>query len=267
MSKIVRWVSIALLAVLPAVAIGKAGAQQQTVLTLSGTGVNPPFHFLDPATGEQVGITMELFAAIAADLGMTLNIVPTIPLADMVTAIQTGVVDTYAGNITVTPARAAEVAFADPWYFNFGEGAWVLKTDTGSYRSVRDFAGRVVGAQSGSATHRGLEALGIFPEIRLYDDQDLLAQAVIAGEVSVGFLPFDTSAYILFQGLYPELRIPEGYEGTVNYGFLYAMPFSRDNPELVERVNGSLARLAANGTLQDIFARYGLDWRLPRAIR
>lgn len=210
---------------------------------------------------------MDLVAAIAADLGMELNVVPVIPLGDMVAAIQGGIVDTYAGNITVTPARAEQVAFADPWYFNFGEGAWVLNSDATYYRSVHDFAGQIVGAQQDSATYRGLVALGIFREIRQYDDQDLLARAVISGEVTVGFLPYDTSAYILFQGLYPELKIPEDYEGTVNFGFLYAMPFSKDNPDLVERVNGSLARLAANGILQSIFANYGLDWRLPRAIR
>jgi polar amino acid transport system substrate-binding protein len=210
---------------------------------------------------------MDLFTAIAADLGMTLEIVPVIPLGDMVAAIQAGTVDTYGGNISMTPARAEQVAFADPWYLNVGEGAWVLRSDLGVYRSVYDFSGQIVGAQRDSATYRGLVALGIFPEIRQYDNQDLLAEAVVAGEVKAGFLPYDTSAYLLFQGFFPDLKIPEGYEGSVNYGFLIAMPFSKDNLELVERVNGSLARLAENGTLQSIFANYGLDWRLPTTIR
>jgi polar amino acid transport system substrate-binding protein len=234
---------------------------------VSGTGANAPFHFVDPQTGEQRGITMDLFAAIAADLGMTLDVLPIVPLEEMVPAIQAGVVDAYGGNIAMTPERVAAVAFSDPWYLNIGEGVWVPQTDATDYRSVYDFAGRIIGAQRGSATYRGLAALGIFSEIREYDGQDALARAVIAGEVAAAFLPYDTSAYVLFAGQYPELRLPANYQGSVNYGLLIGTPLNGDDPELVERVNGALARIMADGTLAEIFAGYGLDWRLPTGIR
>lgn len=240
---------------------------QQTVLRVSGTGANPPFHFLDPATGEQRGVALDLFSAIVTDLGMTLEVHPVIPLGEMIAAIRSGAIDTYGGNISITPERAAALAFSDPWYVNVGEGVWVLATDTTDYRSVYDFAGQLVGAQRDSATYNGLAALGIFSGVRQYETEDQLAQAVVGGEIRAGFLPYDTSAYVLFQGTYPLLKIPDHYLGSVNYGLLIAMPFMKGNEALVERVNGALDRLIAHGTMENIFANYGLDWARSNATR
>jgi polar amino acid transport system substrate-binding protein len=239
----------------------------QDVLRVSGTGANPPFHYIDPATNEQVGITMDMFAAIAPELGMTVEILPVIPLTDMPAAVLAGTVDAYGGNITMSQARIdAGLLFSNQWYQGVGEGVWVLATDTTDYRSVQDFAGQVIGAQRGSATFTALNAMtGAFAAIREYDNQDLLAQAVIDGEIAAAFLPRDTSAYVLFQGQYPQLRMPENYVGTINVGNVVATPFNPANPGLVDRFNTALARLMVNGTITAIFANYGLTW--PVAAR
>lgn len=241
-------------------ASGPSAAQE--VLRVSGTGANPPFHFLD-ADGGQAGIAMDILTAVAADLGLTLEIVPVFPLADMPAALAAGTVDIYAGNITMTAARREQMAFTVPWYQGVGEGVWVLKTDTTDYQSLADFEGQIVGAQRGSATAAGLEnANAGFAEIRLFDSQDALAEAVKSGEVKAAFLPRDTSAYVLFEGNYPELQVPASYRGTINVGTPVGFPLALGNTELADRVSSSMAKLMVNGTMTAIFAGYGLTWPL-----
>lgn len=234
----------------------------QEVLRVSGTGANPPFHFLD-ANGGQVGIAMDILNAVAADLGVTLEVVPALPLADMPAALAAGTIDIYGGNITMTAARLEQMTFTIPWYQGVGEGVWVLKTDTTDYAALTDFAGAIVGAQRGSATATGLENANVgFAEIRLYDNQDALAQAVISGEVKAAFLPRDTSAFVLFQGNYPELQLPPNYRGMINVGTPVGFPLALGNTDLANRVSGSIAKLMVNGTMTAIFVEYGLTWPL-----
>jgi polar amino acid transport system substrate-binding protein len=240
-------------------------AEAQTTLRVSGTGANPPFHYVDATTGEQRGISMDMFAAIAQELGMTLEVLPVVPLTDMIAALTANTIDAYGGNVTVNAARIeAGLQFTIQWYQGVGEGVWVPRNDTTDYRTVQDFAGQVIGAQRGSATYNALNAMtGVFAEIRQYDNQDALAQAVINGEVKGAFLPRDTSAYVLFQGQYPELQMPANYVGTINVGNRVATPFGTDDAELVDRVNAALAKMMVNGTLTRIFADYGLTWPIP----
>lgn len=248
------------IAMVAGLASGPSAAQE--VLRVSGTGANPPFHFLG-ANGEQVGITMDILTAVAADLGVALEMVPAFPLADMPAALAAGTIDLYAGNITMTAARLELMTFTVPWYQGVGEGVWVLKTDATDYQSLADFRGQVVGAQRGSATATGLEnANAGFAEIRLFDSQDALAQAVTSGEVKAAFLPRDTSAFVLFQGNYPELQVPATYRGTINVGTPVGFPLALGNIELASRISTSMAKLMVNGTATAIFANYGLTWPL-----
>lgn len=111
------------LAFLPLAACCVAAPAQQPVLEqLRGAGVlrvgttgdYPPFSYRDPRTGEFLGSDVEQARALAARLGLQLEVVQTswrTLLADQAA----GRFDIAMGGISVTPERARQAAFSRPY--------------------------------------------------------------------------------------------------------------------------------------------------------
>lgn len=236
-------------------------AMAQTELRVTGTGANPPFHFVDPSTNAQRGIAVDIINAVASEMGATVTFGDLTPVAQLEAVLVAGAFDTFAGAINFSPARLEQVAMSIPWYVGTGDGLWVLKSDSTDYHSVDDLRGMAIGAVRGSGFATALEGMpGVFSELRLYDTPAALAQGVMAGEVRGGILNGITASYTLFQGNYPDLQVPSNYRGTIQAGAFYGTPFAKGADELLAAFNSTLAQLMVDGTVQEIFANYGLPW-------
>jgi polar amino acid transport system substrate-binding protein len=79
---------------------------------------------------------------------------------------------------------------------------------------------------------------------------------VNAGRLKAGFADLPILAYNLKQGAFGEVRLVESYKpvtvGTVSIGI------RKTDGDLLGKVNTSLAKLKANGTLDKILDKWGL---------
>lgn len=79
-----------------------------------GVAEGPPYQFPDPATGEWVGLNIDLAREVATIMGVELEIVPA-TWATLVTGLEVDQYDVIFANLFATPERALSVAFTDPY--------------------------------------------------------------------------------------------------------------------------------------------------------
>lgn len=83
-------------------------AQELTVATVT----RPPFSMVED--GAETGFSLELFAAIAADLGWQYRVDRRDSFADMLAAVQDGRADAAVANISITASREPVMDFSHP---------------------------------------------------------------------------------------------------------------------------------------------------------
>ncbi len=120
---------------------------------LMGTSADyPPFEFiyLDDAGQQQyAGIDVALAQRIADDMGAEMEVV-NISFDNLMASLQKGEIDMVIAGIEETPERDAVADFSDPYYTDLPAMILVKKGNEGQYSSLEDFAGKTVGAQSGT---------------------------------------------------------------------------------------------------------------------
>ncbi len=141
--------------------LGLCACSQQTVtlekirekgsITVATSPDYPPFEFEDlTKTGDDryVGLDMSLARYIASELGVTLKI-EAMDFDATLTAITTTRADFGISGYNPNPERAKSVDFTDMYYV--GEQCIIIrKADEALYKSIADFSGKSVAAQSGS---------------------------------------------------------------------------------------------------------------------
>jgi polar amino acid transport system substrate-binding protein len=157
--------------------------------------------------------------------------------------------------MVITPARREIVDFSEPVY-SYGEALIVPANDATEYRTLEELKGKVVGAQVGTVYIDGLQASGLFPEVKVYDSVADILRDVGVGRIEAGFGDHPIAAYQLGLGTHPGVRLVRSYEprmvGSIGIGV------RKGDRELLSRINDSLARLKQRGAIDRILA----DWQL-----
>ena len=246
-----RLVQFALLALsLGAAAPGSA----QQVLKVGSTPTGVPFTFLDTKTNQIQGVMVDLITEIGKDAGFSVQVEP-MQFSALIASLTANKIDIISAAMFITAARKEVIDFSDPIY-TYGEGLLVPKTDTKEYKSLQDLKGEVVGAQVGTAFVDALKKSGLFAEVKAYDTLPDILRDVNTGRLKAGFGDYPILAYNLKQGGFPEARIVESYVPTV-IGSV-GIGVRKGDAELLGKINTSLAKLKANGTVEKILAKWGL---------
>ena len=238
--------SIVLLAVAP------ASAQQ--VLKVGSTPSGVPFTFLDTKTNSIQGVMVDLITEIGKDAGFSVQIEP-MQFSTLIASLTANKIDIISAAMFATPARKEVIDFSEPVY-TYGEGLIVPKTDTRNYVAAEDLKGEVVGAQVGTAFVDALKKTGLFAEVKAYDAIPDILRDVNTGRLKAGYGDYPILAYNLQQGNFPEVRLVETYKPTI-LGTV-AIGVRKGDQELLSKINASLGRLKANGTMQKILGKWGL---------
>jgi polar amino acid transport system substrate-binding protein len=148
------------------------------------------------------------------------------------------------------------IDFSGPIY-TYGDGLLVPKSDPKDYKDISELKGAVVGAQVGTAFVEPLQKSGLFPEVKLYDTIPDIMRDVNAGRIKAGFADLPIVAYNLQQGRFPEVRLVKGYKpmvvGSVGIGV------RKTDGEFLKKIDTSLAKLKADGTIKKILTKWGLE--------
>ena len=147
-------------------------------LVLGTSADYPPFEFHVLQDGEDkiVGIDVFLAQQIAEDMGAELEI-SDMDFDMLLNLMNKGDVDMVIAAMELKDDRAAAADYSDPYYTDEAPLIVVRKADLDQYKTLEDFSGKTVGAQTG--TTKADIVLGTDPEKpHMTDVQDLLLPKV-----------------------------------------------------------------------------------------
>ncbi|MEA4974003.1 MAG: ABC transporter permease subunit [Candidatus Metalachnospira sp.] len=204
----------------------------------------PPICFLQD--GECVGINVELIQRVARELDMKVEFV-TMDFDALLPAIQSGKVDLALSDINATDERRELVDFTQP-YFSNPQVLVTRKeilTDAGTpqYNSLNQLSGKVVACQTGAIFDILIDSVVPNVTYSYFNSRADMLAALENGKVDA--VPADEPvAKLAVAGnsaltILPE-RIVEDH---------YGVALQKNSP-LTALVNGAIAQLKANGTLE-----------------
>ena len=228
-----------------------APSAEKEVLSMATEATFPPYEFYD---GDKiVGIDVEVAGAIAEKLGMELEVTD-IAFDSIIPGIQTGKYDIGMAGMTVTEERLEEVNFST----SYATGVQVVIIKDGSaIASVDDLfadgANNVIGTQTGTTGFLYAtwdiedEGLGTVKSFAKTTDA---IEALKNGQVDCVILDNEPAKALVAAN--EGLSILDSEYAVEDY----AIALAKENTELLEKVDGALKELIADGTLQQIVDKY-----------
>lgn len=238
-----------------AVAAIRPSYAQTPTLRVGSTATGIPFTFLDTATNSIQGIMVDLITEVGKDAGFNVA-VEAMQFSALIGALTSNRIDIISAAMFATAARKEVIDFSDTVY-TYGEGLFVPKADGANYTAIAELKGKVAGVQAGTAFVEPLKNAGVFSDVRIYETIPDIMRDVNNGRLGAGFADFPIVAYNLQLGRFPEVRLVRSYKPTIPGSVAFGV--RKSDGELVRRLNTSLAKLQANGTVKRVLAKWGQE--------
>ena len=210
-----------------------------------------PFEYTDDS-GNFVGIDMDILEAVAKDQGFEYEL-QVLGWDASIAACQAGQADGMIAGASITEERKESGwIFSDGYYDANQSMAVEASSDIDGFD---DLNGKSVAVKTGSMSASYAESLAdeYGFTITYFEDSPTMYQAVVGGQVAAVF--DDTpimAANIKDTGIAMKLVDGTGNDPAA-YGFAV---FNPENQELVDMFNAGLANIKANGTYDEILAKY-----------
>ena len=208
----------------------------------------PPFEFIyvdDQGKQQYAGIDVFLAQKIADDMGKELQVM-NMSFDSLMAALQKGDADIVIAGVEDTEERRVAADFSDPYYTDYPPMILVKAANVDSYKSVEDFSGKSVGAQTG--TTKADIVTEQLPEAKL------VALTVVTDLVNE--LVYDKCDAIVLDGAVamqyaasnPDLAISEVSLGEAEP---YCVAVQKGDPSgLLESINATIAAAKEDGTVE-----------------
>lgn len=215
----------------------------------------PPFNFYDE-DGTLVGFNVDLARAICMELNTACDI-KVRPWGELLLALRRGEADAVIAGHAVTPQALAEVDFTDRYFQTPGRFA-AKHSDEQTEITPETLESKRIGVARGTAHEAFLRTFFRSSAIRPYENADLARDALIQGQVDY---IFDDGIGLVFWlhgtaskrccelkgGPYLEPRF---------FGDGMAIAVSKTDSQVKTLINSALAKLRANGRLDELADRY-----------
>ena len=235
----------------PAAAATEAPAASGKKWVIASDTVFKPFEYTD-ASGNFVGIDVDIVAAVAADQGFDYEI-KSLGWDAAIAACQAGQADGMIAGASITEERKANGwLFSDGYYTATQSMTVAADSDITGFDGLK---GKDVAVKTGTQGAAYAETLKDEYGFKLvyFEDSPTMYQAVLGGQCVACFE--DTpimQATIKDNGLALKCL-----EDTANAGGDYGFAiFNADNQKLLDMFNKGLANIKANGTYDQILAKY-----------
>ncbi len=220
-------------------------------LIMSTNAQFPPYEMVAD-DGSFEGIDVEVAEAIADKLGLELEI-DDMDFDAALLAAQNGKSDMVMAGVTVNEERLQVMDFSD----SYANGVQVvIVTEDSTIASVDDLANAdKIGTQRGTTGYlycSDTPENGGYGEdhVTAYDDGATAVQALLNGQVDA--VVIDNAPAQEYVKANPGLKILDTEFANEDY----AIGVAKGNTALLDAINGALAELEANGTLQSIVDKY-----------
>lgn len=219
------------------------GSNGQDKLVMATNAEFPPYEFHEG--DEIVGIDVEIAQAIADDLGMEL-LIEDMAFDSIIAAVQTGKADIGVAALTVTEDRLVNVNFSD----SYTQSAQVIIVNQGSeITGPDDLSGKTIGVQLGTTgdIYAGDITNAV---IERYNKGFEAIQALLQNKIDAVIIDREPAKVFVSQNE-DLILLDEAF--TVED---YAIAIAKDNTELLDKINASLAKIQDSGKLQEIIEKY-----------
>jgi ABC-type amino acid transport substrate-binding protein len=207
----------------------------------------PPLHMGEPGAPDFSGFEVDLVAAIARDLGLSVRY-RNVLWRDMMGELEGGRIDLVCTAATISSDRAARVAFSAP-YLDI-QLAIVTRRD-GLIRTIDDLRGRHVALRAATTAAEYAWRHAQARRITLYDMNADVYAAVAAGDAAAAV--DDSPIASWFVRHRPELALASLIPGTTAQ---YALMLAHGNDPLRAAVDETLSRIRQDGRYAAIHQRW-----------
>ncbi|MBP2299733.1 transporter substrate-binding domain-containing protein [Azospirillum picis] len=247
-----------------AVGLTAAGAHAQTVEEIKGKGKLtvgmlvdfPPFG-ITSADGKPDGYDADVAKLMAKHMGVPVDIVP-VTGPNRIPYLLTGKVDVLVASLGITPERAKQVQFSDP-YAAIEIG--LLAPQGTAITKAEDLSGKSAGVARASTQDQSLTAAA--PKdatIRRFDDDASAVQALLSGQVDA----LGVSNVVAQQ--IKQMAPQNNYEMKfVLRSQVQGIALRQNQDKLLAWTNGFLETVKKNGELNAIHQKW-LGTDLPTAV-
>ena len=238
-------ISIALVLVMAACMFASCGgAKDDNVITMATSADFPPYEYYE--NDKIVGIDIEIMEAVCAKIGMTLQ-PEDMSFDSVIGAAQTGKADIAMSGITITEDRKNMVNFTIP-YTSTAQSIIVVKD--GAITTKADLEGKKIGVQINTTGDTQVTEEFGDEAVDRYQNGALAVESLKNGKVDCVVIDGEVAKALVASNEGLEI-IADAYSIEE-----YAIALKKDNTELLEKINGALEELLADGTIDAIMDKY-----------
>lgn len=219
----------------------------------------PPFSSPDPKTRQLVGMDVDLCGALAKQMGVKLNLMPT-SIEARIAVIATGRADVLIANLAYTKSRGKQIQFSDPYYVA-KEMLVVKKANVDKTRA--DFKGKRISATKGTTSEQSIYLAG--------------AKAITFQDAASAFLALEQNKAVGFvtNTMTAIKMITQAGKDGIELGMIkepmalepIGIGMKKDQPALLAKVNSSLKAMDDAGTIDQIWDTWigpNTDYKMVR---
>ena len=217
---------------------------QYDVLKMGTNAAFPPYEYKDGSNF--VGIDVEIADAIAKELGATLEIVD-MEFDSIITDVEQGEVSFGMAGMTVTEERKEQVDFSASYATGVQS---VIVAENSEIATLDDLSGKKIGVQ-----------LGTTGDIYSCDDfgEENVTKFAKGADAVLALKGGDVDAVIIDNE--PAKSFVAANEGLkildTDYAIEdYAIAIKKGNTDMLDDINAALEKLTADGTVDNIIAKY-----------
>jgi polar amino acid transport system substrate-binding protein len=222
-------------------------AEEKVLRWGADTDSNAPYGFYN-ASNELTGFEFEIIQALAQEMGRK----PVFVQNDwdgLIAGLGRDMYDLVICGIEITPDKAGEVLFSNPYYVTFEQ--FVDAKGSPPITSLAQLSGKEIGTLDQTAALTMLEQTpGVI--VRPYDEEVNAYQDVANGRIFGVLLDYPIAKY--YAAPNPNLQFSGPPFGQITYG----MAFAKTNSALQQEVNAALQSLVSKGIMRDILSKWGL---------
>ena len=225
-------------------ATGEFTTVEEGKLHMSTNAAFPPYEMTTDDGGFE-GIDVEIAQAIAEKLGLELQI-DDMDFTAALEAVQAGMSDMAMAGITVNEERLAVMDFSD----TYATGVQVVIVKEGSDVTLDNLGEQLIGVQNGTTGWQFCSDDFGDDHVAAFDNGITAVQALVNDQVDC--VVIDQGPAEVFVSENPGLTILETEYAIEDY----AIGVNKGNTALLDAINGALAELQEDGTIQSIIDKY-----------
>lgn len=213
-------------------------------LTMSTNAAFPPYE-MTTDSGEFEGIDVEIATAIAEKLGLELDILDT-DFDSALLAVNQGKSDMVMAGVSVNEDRLLVMDFSE----SYATGIQVVIVKEGSDVTLDNLGEKMIGVQRGTTGETYCKDDYGEDHVTAYDNGLTAVQALVNGQVDC--VVIDNAPAQEFVKANNGLTILDTEYANEDY----AIGVDKGNTALLDAINGALAKLTSDGTVQQIIDKY-----------